>query len=100
MNDDYDKVIEFFSKHETAIDGAEEGSLLWCIKELDSMFDINIYIDNRDKMIKQQTLKVICTLINIYEKEDAEKRELNSETMTLIKDLVAKGWKLNISSPS
>ena len=90
MNNDYDKVIEFFSKHETAIDGAEKGSLLWCIKELDSMFDINIYIDNRDRMIKQQTLKVICTLINIYEKEDAEKRELNSEITTLINDLAAK----------
>ena len=97
MNDDYDKVIEFFSKHKT---GAEEGSLLWCIKELDSMFDINVYIDNRDRMIKQQTLKVICTLINIYEKEDTKKRELDSETMTLIKDLVAKGWKLNISNPN
>jgi len=51
MNDDYDKVIEFFSEHENAIygfgptdNGAEEGSLLWCVKELDSMFDINIYI--------------------------------------------------------
>lgn len=81
MNDNYDKVIEFFSEHETAIygfsstdDGAEEGSLLWCIKELDSMFDINVYIDNRDMQIKQRTLKVICALIDIYEKADAKER--------------------------
>lgn len=80
MNNDYDKVIDFFSEHETAIygfptdNGAEEGSLLWCIKELDSMFDINIYIDNRDRSIKQRTLKVICALIDIYEKKDTEKR--------------------------
>lgn len=70
----YDKVIEFFSEHETAIYGlgptdygAEEGTLLWCIKELDSMFDIN-----RDKDIKQRTLKVICALIDIYEEKNSE----------------------------
>lgn len=97
MNPDYDKVIEFFSEHETAIygfgptdDGAEEGTLLWCIKELDSVFDINTYIDERDKEIKQRTLKVICALIDIYEKEDAEERELNSEITTLMNDLAAK----------
>ena len=97
MNDDYDKVIEFFSEHENAIygfgptdNGAEEGSLLWCVKELDSMFDINIYIDDRDRIIKQRTLKVICALIDIYEKKDAEERELNSEITTLINDLAAK----------
>ena len=97
MSADYDKVIEFFSEHETAIyglgptdDGAEEGTLLWCIKELDSMFDINVYIDNRDRTIKQRTLKVICTLIDIYEKEDANERELNSEITTLMNDLAAK----------
>lgn len=74
MNPDYDKVLEFFSEHETDIyglgptdDGAKEGSLLWCIKELDSMFDINISIDKRDEAIKRRTLKVICALINIYE---------------------------------
>lgn len=85
MNNDYDKVIEFFSEHEIAIYGfgptdygAEEGTLLWCIKELHSMFDINIYIDDRDMIIKQRTLKVICTLIDIYEKEDAKEIELNN----------------------
>lgn len=74
MNPDYDKVIEFFSEHETAIygfcptdDGAEEGTLLWCIKELDNMFDINVSIDKRDEVIKQRTLKVLCALIDIYE---------------------------------
>lgn len=97
MDPDYDKVIEFFSKHETAIyglgptdDGAEEGTLLWCIKELDNMFDINISIDKRDEAIKQRTLKVLCSLIDIYEKEDAEERELNSEITTLMNDLAAK----------
>lgn len=97
MNPDYDKVIEFFSEHETAIygfgptdDGAEEGTLLWCIKELDSVFDINVYIDKRDKAIKQRILKVLCALIDIYEKEDAEERKLNSEITTLMNDLAAK----------
>lgn len=73
MNPDYDKVIEFFSEYETDIyglgptdDGAEEGTLLWCIKELDNMFDINVYTDKRDMAIKQRTLKVICALIDIY----------------------------------
>ena len=96
MND-YDKVTEFFSEHEIAIygfgptdDGAEEGTLLWCIKELDSMFDINVYIDNRDRIIKQRTLKVICALIDIYEKADVNERELNSEITTLMNDLAAK----------
>lgn len=97
MNPDYDKVIEFFSEHETEIygfsptdDGAEEGTLLWCIKELDNMFDINISIDKRDEAIKQRTLKVLCALIDIYEKEDADERELNSEITTLMNDLAAK----------
>ncbi len=92
----YEKVIEFFNEHETSIyglsptdDGVEEGSLLWCIEELYSMFDINVYIDNRDKTIKQRTLKVICTLIDIYEKADAEERELHSEITTLMNDLAA-----------
>lgn len=44
----------------------------------------------RDKAIKQRILKVICALIDIYEKEDAEERELNSEITTLINDLAAK----------
>ncbi len=93
----YEKVIEFFNDHETSIyglsptnEGAEEGTLLWCIKELDNMFDINIYIDKRDMTIKQRTLKVICALIDIYEKADAEERELNSEITTLMNDLVEK----------
>jgi hypothetical protein len=97
MNNDYDKVIEFFSEHEISIYGfgpndygAEEGTLLWCIKELHSMFDINVYIDDRDRIIKQRTLKVICTLIDIYEKADANERELNSEITTLMNDLAAK----------
>lgn len=97
MNNDYDKVIEFFSEHEISIYGfsptdygAEEGTLLWCIKELDSMFDINVYTDERDMKIKQRTLKVICTLIDIYEKADANERELNSEITTLMNDLAAK----------
>lgn len=84
MNDDYDKVIEFFDEHEIAIYGfgptdygAEEGTLLWCIKELNSMFDINAYIDNRDRIIKQRTLKVICALIDIYEKEDTEEKDFD-----------------------
>jgi len=33
---------------------------------------------------------VICALIDIYEKKDAEERELNSEITTLINDLAAK----------
>ena len=33
---------------------------------------------------------MICALIDIYEKEDAEERELNSEITTLINDLAAK----------
>ena len=79
MDYSYDKVLEFFSEHETAIYGLgptdngaddEEGSLLWCIKELDNMFDINIYIDKRDEAIKQRTLKVICSLIDIYEDQN------------------------------
>ena len=43
---DYEKVIEFFSEHEIAIYGfgptdygAEEGTLLWCIKELDDIYN-------------------------------------------------------------
>lgn len=74
MNADYERILDFFDEHEIAIygfgptdDGAKEGSLLWCIKELDSMFDINISIDKRDEAIKQRTLKVICALIDIYE---------------------------------
>lgn len=97
MNDDYEKVIEFFNDHEIAIYGfgstdygAEEGTLLWCIKELNSMSDINVYIDNRDMKIKQRTLKVICALIDIYEKSDANERELNSKVTTLMNDLAAK----------
>lgn len=84
MNNDYDKVIEFFSKHEIATYGfgptdygAEEGTLMWCIKELNSMFDINVYIDNRDRIIKQRTLEVICTLIDIYGKEDTEEKDFD-----------------------
>lgn len=88
MNPDYDKVIEFFSEHETAIyglgptdDGAEEGTLLWCIKELDGIYDRSkgIALADRDIALKNQILNVLCVLIDIYEKEDAEEREIKTE---------------------
>lgn len=99
MNPDYDKVIEFFNEHETAIygfgptdDGAEECSLLWCIKELDDIYNRSkgIVLADRGTMLKNQILNVLCTLIDVYEKEDAEERELNSEITTLMNDLAAK----------
>lgn len=99
MNPDYDKVIEFFSEHETAIygfgptdDGAEEGTLLWCIKELDNIYNRSkgIVLADRGTMLKNQILNVLCALIDIYEKEDAEERELNSEITTLMNDLATK----------
>ena len=69
---DYDKVIEFFSEHETAIyglgptdDGAEEGTLLWCIKELDDIYDRA----DRGSTLKNQILNVLCALIDIYEND-------------------------------
>lgn len=102
MNADYDKVIEFFSEHETAIYGlgptdygAEEGTLLWCIKELDDIYDHSKGIVLADggtvgTVLKNQILNILCTLIDIYEKGDAEERELNSEITTLMNDLAAK----------
>ena len=86
---DYEKVIEFFSEHETAIyglgptdDGAEEGTLLWCIKELDDIYDRSkgIVLADRGTMLKNQILSVLCTLIDIYEKEDAEREDEKCET--------------------
>ena len=71
MNADYDKILEFFSEHETAIYGlgptdygAKEGSLLWCIKALDEVYrdDISTCSTSEDKI-----LTVICSLIDIYE---------------------------------
>lgn len=79
MNYSYDKVLEFFSEHETAIYGLgptdngaddEEGSFLWCIKKLDEMADITIAIDKRDETMKETILKVICSLIDIYEDQN------------------------------
>lgn len=79
MDCSYDKVLEFFSEHETAIYGLgptdngaddEEGSLLWCIKKLDEMADITIAIDKRDETMKETILKVICSLIDIYEDQN------------------------------
>jgi len=76
MNPDYDKVIEFFSEHETAIyglaptdDGAEEGTLLWCIKELDDIYNRSkgIVLADRGITLKNQILNVLCTLMDIYE---------------------------------
>lgn len=99
MSPDYDKVIEFFSEHETDIYGlgptdygAEEGTLLWCIKELDGVYDRSkgIALADRDIALENQILNILCTLIDIYEKEDAEERELNSEITTLMNDLAAK----------
>lgn len=99
MNPDYDKVIEFFDEHENAIygfgptdDGAEEGTLLWCIKELDNIYNRSkgIVLSDRGIALKNQILNVLCTLIDIYEKGDAEERELNSEITTLMNDLAAK----------
>lgn len=95
----YEKVIEFFSEHETAIYGlgptdygAEEGTLLWCIKELDDIYNRSkrIVLADRGIALKNQILNVLYTLIDIYEKEDAEERELNSEITTLMNDLAAK----------
>ena len=89
MNPDYEKVIEFFSEHETAIyglgptdNGAEEGTLLWCIKELDDIYNRSkgIVLADRGTMLKNQILNVLCTLIDIYEKEDAEREDENCET--------------------
>ena len=86
---DYEKVIEFFSEHEIAIYGfgptdygAEEGTLLWCIKELDDIYNRSkgIVLADRGTMLKNQILNVLCTLINIYEKEDAECEDENCET--------------------
>ena len=79
---DYEKVIEFFSEHEIAIygfgptdDGAEEGTLLWCIKELDDIYNRSkgIVLADRGIALKNQILNVLCTLIDIYEKEDRQK---------------------------
>lgn len=79
MDYSYDKILEFFSEHETAIYGLgptdngaddEEGSLLWCIKKLDEMADITIAIDKRDETMKETILKVICSLIDIYEDQN------------------------------
>lgn len=76
MNPDYDKVIEFFSEHETAIYGlgptdygAEEGTLLWCIKELDDIYDRSkrIVLADRGIALKKQILNVLCALMDIYE---------------------------------
>ena len=95
---DYEKVIEFFNEHETAIygfgptdDGAEERTLLWCIKELDDIYNRSkgIVLADRGSMLKNQILNVLCTLIDIYEKEDADERELHSEITTLMNDLAA-----------
>lgn len=80
MNPDYDKVIEFFKEHETAIygfgttdDGSEEGTMLWCIKELDNIYNRSkeIVLAGRVTMLKNQILNILCTLIDIYGKEDA-----------------------------
>lgn len=99
MNNDYDKVIEFFSEHEISIYGfgptdygAEEGTLLWCIKELDDIYNRSkgIVLSDRGTMLKNQILNVLCNLIDIYEKADANERELNSEITTLMNDLAAK----------
>lgn len=79
MNPNYEKVIEFFSEHETAIYGlgptdygAEEGSLLWCIKELDDIYNRSkrIVLADRGTMLKNQILNVICSLIDIYEDQN------------------------------
>lgn len=89
MNHDYEKVIEFFSEHETAIyglgptdDGAEEETLLWCIKELDDIYNRSKGIVLADKGIalKKQILNVLCAIIDIYEKENAEDEDENCET--------------------
>ena len=85
MEYSYDKVLEFFSDHETAIYGFgptdygaddEEGSLLWCIKKLDEMTDVTIAIDKRDEKMKETILKVLCALIDIYEKEDVDRSDI------------------------
>lgn len=76
---DYDKVIEFFSEHETSIyglgptdDGAEEGTLLWCIKELDDIYNRSerVILADKGPDIKDQILKVLCSLMDIYEEEE------------------------------
>lgn len=76
MKPDYDKVIEFFSEHETAIyglgptdDGAEEGTLLWCIKEIDNVYNRSkgIILADRGIALKNQILNVLCALMDIYE---------------------------------
>lgn len=100
---DYDKVIEFFSEHETAIYGlgptdygAEEGTLLWCIKELDDIYNRSHRMGSRAMLVdegpdlKDQILKVLCSLMNIYEEASSEEIELNSEITTLMNDLAAK----------
>lgn len=79
----YDKVLEFFSEHETAIYGlgptdygAEEGTLLWCIKELDNIYDCSRYFNASVKedgtTIRDQILKVLCCLMDIYEEKNSE----------------------------
>ena len=79
----YDKVLDFFSEHETAIYGlgptdygAEEGTLLWCIKELDDIYDCSRYFNASVKedgtTIRDQILKVLCCLMDIYEEKNAD----------------------------
>lgn len=86
---DYERVIEFFNEHETAIYGfgptdygAEEGTLLWCIKELDDIYNRSkgIVLADRGIALKNQILNVLCTLIDIYEKENAEDEDQICET--------------------
>jgi hypothetical protein len=75
-HDKVDKVAEFFDEHEISIYGfgptdygAEEGSLLWCIKELDGIYD-----RIEGTVPKDQILNVLCALIDIYENSSAEEK--------------------------
>ena len=56
--------------------GAEEGTLLWCIKELDDIYNHSHRMGSRAMIVdegpdlKDQILKVLCSLMDIYEEEE------------------------------